>query len=56
MRDRFKLVTLLFALAQEFYKEAICVSGFCLEAFSLQDKKAKKGGPMNGILLAFCSE
>lgn len=42
MRDRFKLVTLLFALAQEFYKEAFYVSGFCLEAFSFQDKKAKK--------------
>ena len=42
MKDRFKLVTLLFALAQEFYKEAIYVSGFCLEAFSFQDKKAKK--------------
>ena len=56
MKDRFKLVTLLFALAQEFYKEAIYVSGFCLEAFLFQDKKAKKGRPMNGILLVFCSE
>lgn len=56
MKDRFTLVTLLFALAPGFYKEAIYVSGFRLEASSFQDKNAKKGRPMNGILLPFCSE
>ena len=59
MKDRFTLVTVLLALAPEFYKEAIYVSGFHLEASSFQDKKKKKkkkGRPMNGILLTFCSE
>lgn len=57
MKDRFTLVTVLLALAPEFYKEAIYVSGFHLEASSFQDKKKKKKGrPMNGILLTFCSE
>ena len=42
MRDRFTLLTLLFALAPEFYKEAIYVSGFRLEASSFQDRRAKK--------------
>lgn len=42
MKDRFTLVTVLLALAPEFYKEAIYVSGFHLEASSFQDKKKKK--------------
>lgn len=42
MKDRFTLVTVLLALDPEFYKEAIYVSGFHLEASSFQDKKKKK--------------